>query len=375
VTPGYPDTGKKLFRPSSLSRGASMTDLPQTEPIVAVDLGGTKILAVVVTGQANIIARCKKRTKANKGLETVLDRVGRTVRAAVEEAHLRMEDVGAIGVGLPGPVDSKTGVIYSAPNLGWGRVEVASILSGQLGRLVFVGNDVNLCTLGELDLGAGRGINTMIGVFVGTGIGAGIVIGGELYEGMTGAAGEIGHVIIKYDGPKANTGWRGTMESLAARPAIIRKIIERIRDGRQSSLTKLAGAKLEQLDPEAASAEVRSMMLATAYSEGDKVVRQAVDESAYLVGIAIAGAVHLLNPQMVVVGGGVTEAIGQSYVDGVAEAIRANTFPVAHENLQIVRAALGDDAGVLGAACLVRRRLASAQAVTESCRTCGPMHI
>ncbi len=336
-----------------------MAGIPQPDPIVAVDVGGTKILAVVVTGQRDIIARCKKKTKANKGMEAVLERVVRTIRGAVEEAHLRMEDIRAVGVGVPGPVDSTAGVIYSAPNLGWGRVEVASLLGQQLGRPVFLGNDVNLCTLGESDLGAGRGVDNLIGVFVGTGIGAGIVIGGRLHEGMTGAAGEIGHMIIKYDGPKANTGWRGTLESLAARPAIIRRIVERIKDGKQSRLTELAGAKLAQLNPEAAAAEIRSMMLATAYAEGDKVVRQAVDESATLVGLAIAGAVHLLNPRMIVVGGGVTEAIGQPYVDGVAEAVRANTFPVAHQDLRIVRAMLGDDAGVLGAACLVRRRLAT----------------
>jgi glucokinase len=336
-----------------------MADLPQTDTIVAVDVGGTKILAVVVTGEREIVARCKKRTKANKGLETVLERVVRTIQGAVEEAHLRLEDVRAVGVGVPGPVDSRTGIIHSAPNLGWGRLEIGAMLGAQLGRPVFVGNDVNLCTLGELDLGAGRGVETMIGVFVGTGIGAGIVINGQLYEGMTGAAGEIGHMIINYDGPKANTGWRGTMESLAARPAIIRKIVERIRDGKQSKLTELAGAKFQDMDPEAAAAGIRSMMLAAAYADGDKVVRQAVDESAMLVGLAVAGAVHLLNPQMVVIGGGVTEAIGQPYVDGIAASIRANTFPVAHETLQIDRAMLGDDAGVLGAASLVRRRLAA----------------
>lgn len=330
-----------------------------TGPIVAVDLGGTKILAIVVEGQQEIVARCKKRTKASKGMEAVFERVVRTIRGAVEEAHLSLKDIRAVGLGVPGPVDSRKGVIYSAPNLGWGRVEVASILSGQVGLPVFLGNDVNLCTLGELDLGAGRGVRNLLGVFVGTGIGGGVVINNDLYEGATGAAGEIGHMVIKYDGPKANTGWRGTVESLAARPAIIARVIERIRDGKQSKICEWVPDKINDVDPLVAAAGIRSTMLAEAYQAGDKVVRQAVDESASLVGLGIAGAIHLFNPDMVVVGGGVTEAIGQPYVDGVAAAIRANTFPIAHENLQIVRAALGDDAGVLGAACMARRRLAA----------------
>jgi len=336
-----------------------MTGPDRTDPIVAVDVGGTKILAVVVADSSQIISRRKRRTKANKGLEAVLERVVRAVCEAVEQAGIKMDDVRAIGLGVPGPVDSQQGVIHSAPNLGWGRVEIASILRNRLGRPVFVGNDVNLCTLGELDLGAGRGMDSLIGVFVGTGIGGGIVINGDLHEGATGAAGEIGHLIINYDGAKANTGWRGTVESLAARPAIVARIIERLRNGKQkqSKLVEMVSAKLGEWDPDKAADEIGSTMLGTAYAAGDKVVRQAVDESAHLVGLAIAGAVHLLNPQMIVVGGGVTEAIGQPYVDGVAEAIRANTFPVAHQDLRVVPASLGDDAGVLGAVAMVRRRI------------------
>ncbi|MBN1341653.1 MAG: ROK family protein [Phycisphaerae bacterium] len=341
-----------------------MSETSLTEPIVGVDLGGTKILAVVVTGEREIIARCKKRTKPVKGCDAVLGRVVAAIRGALEQAELEMEDVSAVGIGVPGPVDSEQGVINAAPNLGWGRVEVANILSDRIGRPVFLGNDTNLCTLGELDLGAGRGVDSIVGVFVGTGIGGGIVIDGRLIEGSSGTAGEFGHMIIKYDGAKANTGWRGTVESLAARPAIVARIVEQIRGGKKSVLPELVEKKLGEWDPEAANTQISSSFLAKAYKAGDKVVRRAVDESAYLTGIGLAATVHLLNPEMVVVGGGVVEAIGEPYVEIVEDAIRANTFPAAHRDLKVVEAALGDDAGVLGAVSLVRRRLAEEPALS-----------
>lgn len=330
-----------------------------TGPVVGVDLGGTKILAVVVTGERDIVARSKKRTRAQKGCEEVLKRVADTIRGAVAEAGLTLEEVRAIGLGVPGPVDGATGVINAAPNLGWGHVEVAKILGDQIGLPVFLGNDTNLCTLGERDFGAGQGVDSIVGAFVGTGLGGGIVMGGDLVEGANGSAAEIGHIIIQYDGKKANTGWRGTVESLAARPAIVARIVRKIRKGKGSSLAGLVADKLEGADLEEAGREIGSGVLGKAYKEGDPVVVKAVDRSAYLVGLGLAAAVHMLNPQMVVVGGGVVEAVGTPYVEKVAEAICANTFPVAHRDLQVVEAALGDDAGVLGAVGLARRRLAA----------------
>lgn len=334
-----------------------MSAAAPTDPIVGVDLGGTKILAVVVTGDRTIIARCKKRTRADTDCEKVLRRLAKAVKGAVEEAGMALGDVRAVGVGVPGPVDSRTGVIHSAPNLGWGRVEVGRILQEMIGQPVYIGNDTNLCTLGEVDLGAARGVDSAIGVFVGTGIGGGIIVNGELLEGATGAAAEFGHMIIKYDGKKANTGWPGTVESLAARPAIMANIIERIEAGKKSIVRELVEEAVGKWDPETAPREIGSGLLARAYEAGDKVVRKAVERSAYLVGLGLAATVHLLNPQMVIIGGGVVEAIGKPYVDIAAEAIRANTFPVAHQHLRVVEAMLGDEAGVLGAVSLARRRL------------------
>lgn len=335
-----------------------MADSTPFDPVVGVDLGGTKILAVVVTGQQNIVARCKKRTKADKGCQKVLGRVAKTIEGAVKQAGLDLDDIRAVGLGVPGPVDGQAGVIHSAPNLGWQRVEVARLLGEMIERPVYLGNDTNLCTLGEVDLGAARGVESAVGVFVGTGIGGGIVVRGELLEGSAGSAGEFGHMIVKYDGKKANTGWPGTVESLAARPAIIARIVKQISDGKKSMLRSLVEEKIGKWDPKTAPREIGSSVLARAYSAGDEVVCRAVDESAYLTGLGLAATVHLLNPEMVVIGGGVVEAIGKPYVDRAAEAIRSNTFPVAHENLRVVEAMLGDDAGVLGAVSLVRRRLA-----------------
>ena len=328
--------------------------------IVGVDVGGTKILAAAVDAEGAIIGRHKRRTKAEKGPEAVLLRLAGAVHGALEAAGLTMDAVEAVGVGIPGPTDSVRGIVHETPNLGIEEMPVGQLLGDTLGVPVFVGNDVNLCTLGEFDLGAGRGARSMIGIFVGTGVGGGLIIDGELYEGATQAAGEIGHMILRVGGARCGCGQRGCMEALASRLAIEREIRAAIESGKTSIITDLLAKKG---GAEGEVRRIRSSMLAKAYGTGDRVVRRVVNRSAKLVGIALAGAVHLLNPERVVVGGGVVEALGAAYVEKVERSLRRNSFKISHRELRVVRAELGDDAGVLGAVCLVRRRLRRATSV------------
>ncbi len=328
-------------------------------PIVGVDLGATKILAVVVDADNTILGREKRRTKHEKGSEGVISRIAKAVETALEAAELTIDEIQAVGLGIPGPTDSNTGIVHHAPNLDWDETPVARILGDALGVPVFLGNDTNLCTLAEFDLGAGQSTESMIGVFVGTGVGAGIVVNGELLEGATQAAGEIGHMIIQLDGPECGCGQHGCMEAMAARLGIERDIHALIAKGKKSMITELLAKKQKGKETDN-SRRIRSGMLAKAYEADDTIVRRIVNRSAELVGVALAGAVHLINPECVVIGGGVTEAIGDAYVEQVARSIEEHTFDISHRNLQVVRAALGDDAGVLGAVCLVRRRLAAA---------------
>ena len=330
--------------------------------IMGVDLGGTKILAAVVGPGQRIIGRHKRRTKAKKGTEKVLQRIVEAVNGALDDADLSISEVQAVGVGIPGPTDSTTGIVHEAPNLGWQETPVARRLSDELGVPVYVGNDTNLCTLGEYDFGAGRGARSVIGAFVGTGLGGGVILDGELLDGATQAAGEIGHMIIQVDGPKCGCGRFGCVEALASRLAIEREIRADLARGRKSLITELL-AKKAGADADIDDRRIRSQMLKKAYVAGDEVTRRHIDRSADLVGVALAGAVHLINPERIIIGGGVAEAIGQPYVDRVDRAIRAHTFPISHRHLQVVAAELGDDAGVLGAVSLVRRRLATAPSV------------
>jgi glucokinase len=326
-------------------------------------MGATKILAAVVGEDGEVLGREKRRTKHEKGSEAVINRIAKAVRDALDEAGIGIDSLRAVGLGVPGPTDSHTGIVHHAPNLGWEETPVARILTDTLGVPVFVGNDTNLCTLAEFDLGAGRGADSIIGVFVGTGVGGGIILNGDLHEGASQAAGEIGHMIIRLAGPKCGCGQRGCMEAMASRLAIERRIEQAIAKGRTSVMTDLLAARHKD-KRDYSSRRIRSGMLARAYEAGDEVVVRAVNQSARLVGVALAGAVHLINPERVVIGGGVAEAIGEAYVEQVARSINDHTFAMSHRNLRVVSAALGDDAGVLGGVCLVRRRLGEAAPVS-----------
>jgi len=320
--------------------------------VVGVDLGGTKVLAAVVDGKGNVVSEAKRRTRAEQGPEAVIARVARTVRDAIQGADVPARQVLAVGMVAPGPLDAETGVVYCAPNLpGWEDVPLAKTLSQALEVPVFLENDVNAGTLGEHVYGAGQGTRDMVGIFVGTGVGGGIIADGKLRRGFRGNAGEVGHMIVQADGPVCGCGNRGCLEALASRTAMERDIREALDSGRQSVMADLLKD----------GAPITSGMIAEAVRQEDELTLKVLAQAQRYLGLLTASIVNFIDPEMVVFGGGVAEALGKPFLKPIRATARqyfVNQRDVGQ--VRIVLAKLGDYAGVLGAATIARQRLGSA---------------
>jgi glucokinase len=318
--------------------------------VVGIDFGATKILSTVFDSRYRILGQEKKDTDSKSGVRKILRRIARCVYDALDDAGVSIRQVRAVGIGAPAPVDPDEGVILDAPNLGWKNIHLKKDLENLLKVPVYVENDVNVGTLGEQQRGAARGAKSVCGLFIGTGIGGGIILDGKIYGGAHHTAGEIGHMTIDAGSSKKEaTGLKGTLEALASRLAINRDIRHAIEDGHKSSLSKLGSGKLTW---------VKSKALARAIRKGDRVATQVVDRACVYIGIACANVIHFLNPEVIVLGGGVFEAVGPFMLSRIRKSARRHTFPPCFKGVKILPNDLGDHAGVIGAAVYARQQLA-----------------
>lgn len=323
------------------------------EMTLGIDLGGTKILAAVVDAENRIVARAKKKTKADGGAEAVIKRIVQVGQEAVEEAALEPGMLTCAGIGSPGPLDPWQGIVFEAPNLGWKNVPLKALLEKEFGCPVALANDVNAGTWGEYVLGAGRGSKHCLGVFVGTGIGGGLIFDGKLFHGAANVAGEIGHMVLDPNGPECGCGQRGCVEALASRTAITREIRAAIDSG---------GKQAPDFKFKNSSGQIRSKELRAAWEEGDKATRKILEQAAAAMGLGLASAANLINPDRIVLGGGVVEAFGGAYTELVCAAFVGRAFKSVSDSAELVEASLGDDAGVLGAALIAREMYVAARA-------------
>ena len=315
--------------------------------LLGVDLGGTKILAGVFDAKFDLRGTTKLSTKADRGVDAVIDRIARCVTDAADECDLSLKQVRGIGIGAPGAVDTDTGRVIFAPNLpGWKDIPLKKELEKRLSVPVFVGNDCNVCTLGTFDREYKAKPKNLVGIFIGTGIGGGLVIDGKLYAGHNLTAGEIGHMVIEVNGPKCGCGNRGCLEALASRTAIFRKIQGAVKDGQKTILTDMLGPDL---------ADMRSGDLRKAIRKGDKFVEKVIKEAAEYAGIGVANLINILNPEIVVVGGGVMEALENEMMPTLLKAAKEHVMRGTMEGIEIAASKLGDHAGITGAAVLARR--------------------
>lgn len=311
---------------------------------LGIDLGGTKIMAVLADSDGNVLGEARRATRGEEGIAVVVDRIAMTAKDAIAKADVKPSAVGAAGIGAPGPVDTAAGVVYNPPNLpGWQQVPLGPKLQEALGIPVFVDNDVNVGTLGEFVLGAGRGTRDMVALFVGTGIGGGLIIDGRLHRGFRGAAGEIGHMIVDPNGPVCGCGRKGCLEAFASRTAIERDVQAGLAAGRATIVGDLiASSKRNRLT---------SGVIAKALAENDALMMEIIERAQFHLGLAVASIVNFLDPEMIVFGGGVVESLGDDFLAPIRRI--AQPYYLQQKDAELVRivpATLGDHAGALGAA-------------------------
>jgi glucokinase len=316
------------------------------EHFVGVDLGGTKILAGVFTPQLKCLGKVKMSTKPERGPEGVLERVARCVHEVIDECDLHTDNIRAVGIGAPGAIDPVEGRMIFAPNLKWEDVPLKKALEKQLDLPVFAENDCNVCALGVYETELDAKPRSMVGIFLGTGIGAGIVLDGKPYSGFNRTAGEIGHMVLDVDGPKCGCGNKGCFEALASRTALFRRIQTAVKDGQKTVLTDMLGPELT---------DMRSGDLRKALRRGDKFVEQVVEEAAEYTGIAVANVINFLNPEVIVLGGGVMDQLADEMMAIIIETAKDYALPGTAKGIEIIASKLGDDAGITGAAVLAKR--------------------
>jgi len=316
-------------------------------PVLGIDLGGTKILGAVVSSDHRILGRAKRPTPAREGGPAILEAMVACVDEALANAGLGRSDIAAAGIGSPGPLDPRAGIILFSSNLNVKNYPIGPELAAALDRPVVVQNDVRVGGYAEFRLGAGRGYRDIIAAFVGTGIGGCLISGGELVTGTTGNAGEIGHIIIKAGGPRCGCGARGCMEALASKTAIARRVQKAIRKGLPTAL----GDKMARK-----GGRLKSGDLAEAVATKDLVALKEVQRAAHYLGLGIGSLINVLGPEIVIIGGGVAGALGAPYIDLVRTAAQSQALADPEGRIRIEPAALGDDAGILGAALLAREK-------------------
>ncbi len=314
---------------------------PAKDIFIGIDLGGTKISTALVDTEGRIISRDYRETNGAGGPAAVITRMIDAASKVMKGGGIVPPQISGVGVAAPGPIDAESGTVTTPPNLpGWKDVPLRQLMQDGLGLPTALENDANAAALAEHRFGAGRGAKHMIYVTASTGIGGGFILNGELYGGAMGAAGEIGHMTILPQGPHCGCGNRGCLEALASGRAIAREARERVKRGVPTLVADLAGG-----DPDCISAK----LVAEAAAQGDIEAQEILDEAMTYLGVGMANLVNLLNPELIVIGGGLTK-MGERLFEPVRRIIDRRAFCAAAQAVKVVPAQLGDDVGVLGAA-------------------------
>lgn len=311
---------------------------------VGIDFGGTKVIAgVVELSSGRLIGTGKKKTRQPNDVSDVSKKLVAVVDEALEGAEIGQKDLAGIGIGAAGMVNREKGLLLNAVNLGLTEVPMTEPLSQHYGVPAKLGNDVEVATLGEMRFGAGKGCDHFICIFVGTGIGSGIVVDNKIVRGATGTAGEIGHTILIPNGKQCGCGAHGCLEAYASRTAIAKMIMSEVSRG-QASVVR------DKIDP--SKGILRSKAISQALEAGDELVTKTVTDAARHLGVGLASVINLLNPKRIILGGGLVEASDMYFKIATEEAF-AKALKIATKKTEIVKAGLGDYAGIVGASQLL----------------------
>jgi len=307
--------------------------------VVGIDIGGTNIVAgTVAEDGSELLGLVSEPTFSEQGADAVMTRIVKLTRASMAAA--RGKEIAGVGIGSPGPLDTKTGVVLLTPNLGWTNFPLRDRLTQALGLPATLDNDANCAIFGEWWRGAARGAGHVVGLTIGTGIGGGIVLGGEVYRGASDIAGEIGHMTIDSTGRLCKCGNYGCLEAYASGPAIAARAVEGIRPGAETSLPKYVNGDLSK---------ITAQLVYEAAHDGDEYAQEVVKDTAKFLGAGVASIINIFNPEVVVVCGGVTLA-GDRLFEPLRAEVRRRAFKPATDVCRIVPGELTGTAGVYGAA-------------------------
>jgi len=313
----------------------------------SIDIGGTKIRMGVVDQDGQILTRNMLLTPVNKTWMEVMDQIHTSFAEMLKRSNITIKKLNGIGIGCPGTFDPKRESISFAPNLNWKNIPLKSYFAEKIPVPVWFENDTNLSTLGVAAYGEGRNTDSILGIFIGTGIGGGLIIDKKLYIGHTGGAGEIGHMVIIENGPQCHCGNRGCLEAIASTSAIHQKIY-------RSYLRLYEGSEILEKFRENPN---KSDAIITAYGSGEPAALAIINEAFYSLGIGTVNLINLFNPELIVFGGGLAESFGDIIIKLVKLSVEQSAMTGPYENVKIICTALGEDAPIFGAAALVKMKL------------------
>ncbi|MBQ8668375.1 ROK family protein [bacterium] len=310
---------------------------------IGIDVGGTNVKIALVDGEGKIIYSNSVPTYAQMGYEYTVNNIKQAIKDLMKETNTEAKDIQGIGFDFPGQVDCKTGVVKNAPNIpGWVNVPIAQMIEEEFHIPTRIDNDVRCAALGELKFGAGRGCENFVCITVGTGIGSGIVINGKVVRGAANAAGELGHIKLQMeDGPLCGCGDSGCLEAFASGPSIVAMAQEYLKGGKSAKFRELAG-----------DGEITPYIVAKAAEAGDPVAKRIFEKMGYYIGMGLTSVINLLNPERIIIGGGVAEC-GELLLDPIRRTINERAMKVQRDAVEIIPAELGNSAGVIGASMLV----------------------
>lgn len=310
---------------------------------ICLDIGGTKVLGAIFDEDGNIVHRLKKKTTAGGGSsENIEELIISVVEEMRQSFGLKKEQLHAISAGAPGVIDSGAGIVLFTPNLPFRDYDIRTPLEARFGVPFHIGNDVNLGVLGEHEYGAARGRKNVVGFFVGTGIGGGLILDGRLFTGTGFKAGEYGHMILDPEGPLCGCGQRGCLEAFSSKKGMSAYISQQISRGRSC-----------MLDGKLVNGVFKSKLLKKALEAGDPVAMEAVDRACHYLAVATGSMINTISPDMVVYGGGVIEACGNIFMEKILGAVDRYCMTSIRPTVELKQAALGDDSVLYGALALI----------------------
>ncbi|MFN3532466.1 MAG: ROK family protein [Candidatus Brocadia sp.] len=308
--------------------------------VIGIDLGGTNLKAGIVDMDGKILHRLSIRTNSHADSQTISDQILSLIAEIIQCAHVKESDMIGVGLGSPGLVDKKGETILFSPNLPrWRNIPIKRIVAERFSKPCVLENDANAAAWGEKWVGAGKDVSSLVMLTLGTGIGGGIVIDNKLWRGANNVAAEIGHMVIQMDGPQCNCGNRGCVEVYASATGMVRRFKELLRSGISSALK--------------ISDEITAKMINDAAIQGDRASLNIIEETGRYLGIALINIMHVLNPEMIVLAGGMIGS-GELLMNPIRQVTQQRAFEASYKDTKIVFSQLGNDAGIIGAAgCLL----------------------